>query len=165
MEPWETWVRGTELSVFVLRNEQWLWPALEMVHYFGLSLLFGTVILFDLRVLGAFKAIPPGALHRLVPWGIAGYLTNLLTGAAFFSGHPDQYAYNSAFHWKLVFMTLAAVNVVAFYGAAYRGLKDLPAHADAPRRAKALTAVSILCWSGVLVCGRLLTFFRPPFFH
>lgn len=165
MEPWETWIRSTGLSAFVLHHELWVWPGLEMLHYFGLSLLFGTVILFDLRVLGAFRAIPPGALHRLVPWGIAGYATNLLTGVAFFSAHPEQYAYNAAFHWKLVFMTLAALNVVAFYSAAYRGLNDLPAHADAPRRAKALTAISLVCWCGVLTCGRLLTFFRPPFFH
>jgi hypothetical protein len=28
-----------------------------------------------------------------------------------------------------------------------------------------LTAVSLCCWIGVLSCGRLLTFYRPPFFH
>ncbi len=81
------------------------------------------------------------------------------------AGLDDQYAYNTAFHWKLVFMTLAALNVVAFYGTAYRALNALPAGADSPRRAKTLTAISLLCWSGVLVCGKLLTFFRPPFFH
>ncbi len=64
-------------------------------------MLFGTVGLFDLRVLGLLKRIPIGALHRLVPFGLAGYALNLLTGLAFFSAHPDQYAYNSAFWWKL----------------------------------------------------------------
>jgi hypothetical protein len=32
----------------------------------GLSLLLGTVGLFDLRVLGIAKGIPPRAIHRLV---------------------------------------------------------------------------------------------------
>ncbi len=165
MEPWEIWIRGTALSAFVLRHEPMLWPAMEMLHYLGLSLLFGTVILFDLRVLGAFKVIPPAALHRLVPWGIAGFAINVATGAAFFSAHPEQYAYNAAFHWKIVFMSLAALNVIAFYSTAFRGLKDLPAHAAVPKRAQVITAVSVLSWSGVLVCGRLLTFYRPPFIH
>ncbi|MEP7246154.1 MAG: hypothetical protein ABI885_21080 [Gammaproteobacteria bacterium] len=44
--------------------------------------------MFDLRVLGLLKRIPIGALHRLVPFGLAGYALNLLTGLTFFSGHP-----------------------------------------------------------------------------
>ena len=165
MEPWEIWVRSTALSHFVLAHELWVWPLLEMLHYFGLSMLFGTVGVFDLRVLGLLERIPIGALHRLVPFGLAGYGLNLLTGLGFFSGHPDQYAYNSAFHWKLVFMSLAAINVVAFYSAAYKGLRELPPQASAPPLARALTAISLSCWIGVLSCGRLLTFYRPPFFH
>jgi hypothetical protein len=165
MAPWEIWVRGTALSHFVLAHELWVWPALEMLHYFGLSMLFGTVGLFDLRVLGALKRIPIGALHRFMPFGLAGYLLNLLTGLAFFSAHPDQYAYNSAFHWKLVFMSLAALNVLAFYTTAFKALRQLPPHAPAPQLARTLTAVSLACWIAVLSCGRLLTFYRPPFFH
>lgn len=165
MAAWEIWVRGTALSHFVLAHELWAWPALEMLHYFGLSMLFGTVGLFDLRVLGLLARIPIGALHRLVPFGLAGYGLNLLTGLAFFSAHPDQYAYNSAFHWKLVFMSLAAINVAAFYTTAFKDLRQLPPQAPAPRLARLLTAVSLSCWIGVLSCGRLLTFYRPPFFH
>jgi hypothetical protein len=165
MEAWEIWVRSTALSHFVLAHELWVWPVLEMLHYFGLSMLFGTVGLFDLRVLGLLKRIPIGALHRLVPFGLAGYGLNLLTGLAFFSAHPDQYAYNTAFHWKLVFMSLAAINVVAFYTTAFTALRQLPPQAPAPRLARALTALSLFCWIGVLSCGRLLTFYRPPFFH
>jgi hypothetical protein len=28
-----------------------------------------------------------------------------------------------------------------------------------------LTGISLISWLGVLTCGRLLTFYRPPFFH
>jgi hypothetical protein len=165
MEPWEIWVRSTALSHFVLAHEQWMWQLLETLHYFGLSMLFGTVGLFDLRVLGVIRRIPAHALHRLIPFGLAGYAINLITGLGFFSAHPDQYAYNSAFHWKLGFMTLAAINVAAFYLGAFRELRELPPNAPAPRLARVLTGVSLVSWLGVLTCGRLLTFYRPPFFH
>src|SRR5690349_2628971 len=158
MEPWEVWVRSTALSHFVLAHELWAWPALEMLHYLGLSMLFGTVGLFDLRVLGLIRRIPITALHRLIPFGLGGYALNLLTGLAFFSAHPDQYAYNSAFHWKLVFMTLAAINVAVFYTTAFSALRATPPGAAAPRRARVLTGISLICWLGVLTCGRLLTF-------
>jgi hypothetical protein len=41
----------------------------------------------------------------------------------------------------------------------------MPAGADAPLRAKIYTGISLASWAAVLICGRLITFFRPPFFH
>jgi hypothetical protein len=32
-------------------------------------------------------------------------------------------------------------------------------------RVKIITGISLAVWVGVLICGRLITFFRPPFFH
>ncbi len=58
MAAWEIWVRSTALSHFVLAHP-WLWQVLETLHYFGLCLLFGTVGVFDLRVLGVAKGIAP----------------------------------------------------------------------------------------------------------
>ena len=165
MEPWEVWIRGTALSTFVLDNRDRLWPALETLHFIGLSLLIGTVGLFDLRVLGLARAVPPMALHRLIPLGIAGYVLNVATGTLFFFGFPDQYAYNSAFHFKLAFMAIAGLNMVAFYTTAFAEVRTMPAGGDAPLRAKVITGISLGSWLGVLVCGRLLTFFRPEFMH
>src|SRR5687767_638307 len=105
-EPWEIWIRGTALSMYV-RDTPWLWPTMETLHFIGLSLLIGTVGLFDLRVLGVAKQIPPIALHRLIPFGVAGFAINVVTGTMFFFGFPDQYAYNSAFHFKVGFIALA----------------------------------------------------------
>jgi hypothetical protein len=44
-------------------------------------------------------------------------------------------------------------------------MKKLPAGADAPTRIKVIAGVSLAMWVGVLICGRMLTWFRPPFFH
>jgi len=164
-EAWERWVSATGLHRFVTEHI-WVWPLTETLHYIGLSLLIGTVGLFDLRVLGMAKAIPPAALHKLIPIGIAGYALNVATGIAFFSGFPEQYAYNPSFFWKGVFMAVAGINVAAFYlSTAFRDVKAMPAGADAPLRAKLIAGTSLGAWVAVIICGRLLTFFRPPFFR
>jgi hypothetical protein len=116
MEPWEVWVRSTELHHFVQQYEPRLWPVLQTLHLFGFTLLFGTVGFFDLRALGFAKGIPLQAIHRLIPWGIAGFVGNILLGIIFFSGHPDQYFYNNSFRLKLMFMAVAGINILAFYG-------------------------------------------------
>ena len=153
MAAWEALIRSTAFHAFIRANEPWLWPLCEILHYLGLSVLLGTVGLFDLRVLGMARAIPLRAIHRLVPWGIGGYVLNLMTGVVFFVGHPDQYFYNNAFRLKVLFMAVAGLNVVAFY-------TERP-----PVSAKIIAGTSLGTWVAVLICGRLLTFFRPPFFH
>jgi hypothetical protein len=165
LAPWEIWVRGTELHLFVIRHE-WVWPLCEILHYFGLSLLLGTVGLFDLRVLGVAKGIPPRAIHRLIPWGVGGYGLNVLTGIVFFAGHPDQYFYNNAFRFKALFMVLAGINLMVFYGTSlFEDMKTLAPGARAGLVTKIIAGTSLSMWLAVLVCGRLLTFYRPPFFH
>ena len=161
MEPWEIWVRSTELHHFVQQHEPRLWPVMQTLHLIGFTLLFGTVGFFDLRALGMAKGVPLQAIHPLIPWGI-----DFLLGIASFSGHPEQYFYNNAFRLKLAFMAVAGMNILLFYGtSAFSELKTLPADADAPFRIKVIAGVSLAAWVGVLVCGRLITFNRPPFFH
>ena len=166
MEPWEVWVRSTELHHFVHQYEPRLWPVLQTLHLFGFTLLFGTVGFFDLRALGFARGIPLQAIHRLIPWGIAGFVGNILLGIVFFSGHPDQYFYNNSFRLKLMFMAVAGINILAFYGtSAFHEAKKLPADASVPLRIKIIAGISLSAWVAVLVCGRMITFNRPPFFH
>jgi hypothetical protein len=164
--PWEMWIRSTWLHAFVVHNEPWVWPLCETLHYLGLSLLLGTVGLFDLRALGMAKGVRLAAIHRLVPWGVAGYAMNVLTGTVFFAGHPDQYFYNDAFRFKALFMMVAGINIAVFYGTAIsRDMKAMTPDAPAGPLLRLVAGTSLSMWIAVLVCGRLLTFFRPPFFH
>jgi len=166
MEPWEVWVRSTELHAFVQRYEPQLWPLMQTLHLIGFTLLIGTVGFFDLRALGLAKGIPLQAMHRLIPWGIAGYIGNILLGIVFFSGHPEQYFYNNAFRLKLLFMAVAGINILLFYGTgAFEEVKTLPPDASVPLRIKIIAGTSLCAWVAVLVCGRMITFNRPPFFH
>jgi len=139
---------------------------MQTLHLLGFTLLFATVGFFDLRALGLAKGIPLQAMHRLIPWGIAGYIGNILLGIVFFSGHPEQYFYNNAFRLKLLFMAVAGINILLFYGTgAFEEVKTLPPDASVPLRIKIIAGTSLCAWVAVLVCGRMITFNRPPFFH
>ena len=139
---------------------------MQTLHILGFTFLIGTVGFFDLRALGVAKGIPLRAIHRLIPFGIAGYIGNMLLGIVFFSGHPEQYFYNDAFRLKVLFMAVAGANILAFYGtSAFEEVKTLPADANVPLRIKIIAGTSLCAWVAVLVCGRMITFNRPPFFH
>ena len=147
-------------SVATLMRSIWMWPIAESFHFLGLSLLVGTILLFDLRLLGVARRIPIGALHRLVPWGLLGYGLNVVSGFLFLMTEPDQYIYNPAFQFKVLFMALAGLNAGAFYLTFYRRA-TASGTLDAPPTAKFIAAVSLCLWLGVIVAGRLITFYRP----
>lgn len=151
---------GQTSGVFDLMNSAWAWPIAESLHFIGLSLILGTIGVVDLRLLGVAKGIPILALHKITRWGIAGYAMNALTGAAFFVTAPDQYLYNPAFQLKVWCMVLAAANVVAFYVLAWPRIRA--SGSEIPVVARVFAGVSLGAWSGVILFGRLITFYRPP---
>ncbi len=151
-------------GIYDFMNSTWGWPAVETLHFLGLSLLIGTVGLFDLRLMGLAKGIPISALHKLVPWGVAGYALNVMTGIMFVTSAPDQYLFNPAFQTKLALMGIAGINVLFFYRFQFGPVKRADADASAPRAAKVAAAISLTCWIGVIVCGRLITYYRPPYY-
>lgn len=151
--------RDTPVSAFM--NTAWAWPIMESLHFLGLCLLIGCVGTFDLRLLGVGQRIPIAAVHRLIPWGIAGFVLNASTGLLFVMTEPDQYIYNSSFHLKLVFLTVAGLNASLFYVTSYKQAFGPAATLHAPRRAKVIATVSLAMWVGVIAAGRLITFFRP----
>jgi hypothetical protein len=150
-------------GIYAFMHSAWGWPVVESLHFTGLCLLIGTVGVFDLRMLGFAPGVDYRDLHRLVPLGVAGYLLNMMTGALFVSSAPDQYLYNPAFLSKLLFMLLAGCNLVIFYASAAAEVRATGAEAALAPRIKTMAAVSLTCWLAVIVCGRLITYFRPPY--
>ena len=164
MDAFIDWIYTTRLSWFV--NEfPWVWPTLESLHFCALTVLAGTVGLFDLRVLGLVKGITPGALHATVRWGVVAFGVSAITGVMFISGASEQYFYNDAFRLKVVFLVLMGANAALFYWREFAGIQALGPRDDAPGSAKLVAAASLVFLVGVMLCGRMLTFFRPPFFH
>ena len=154
-----TFARATPIAR--LMHTAWAWPLAESVHFIGLSLLVGTIFLFDLRLIGFAKRIPIAALHQLVPWGLIGFAMSIGSGSLFLLAEPDQYVYNPAFQFKVLFMGVAGLNASAFYLTSYRLVTAPGASPDAPRSARLIAVASITLWISVIIAGRLLTFYRP----
>jgi hypothetical protein len=153
---------STHLDVFV-NDHDWVWPLFEIFHFVGMALLIGTVGLVDLRVLGVGKGIPIAQLERLIPWGVAGFVMNAVTGFVFIAGNPVggpmYYLANLALQLKLLLILLAGINVLIFYfGGIARATDAVPADGDAPQSAKIIAGVSLVLWFGVIFFGRLVMY-------
>ena len=154
---------GKDSGVYAFMNSAWGWPTIESIHFVALSVLLGTVGLFDLRALGVARQIPLPALHRLIPFGVAAFCVNIVTGSMFFMSAPDQYMFNPGFRLKLACMLIAGLNVAIFYSGFAKGVRTTGPGAEASWPVKLIAAISLAAWIGVIVFGRLITYFRPPY--
>ncbi len=164
MAPFQIWLVttiGGRSAIAAMMRTAWAWPLAESVHFLGLCLLIGGVGLFDLRLLGIGRRVPIAAMHRLIPWGIAGFAITAASGVLFLLTEPDQYIYNSSFHWKVLFIAIAGGNAGVFYLTSWRLVFGGEPVQDAPRRAKIIAAISLSAWVAVIVFGRLITWYRP----
>ena len=149
------------LQVASVMHMRWSWPLAESAHFIGLTLLFGTIAAWDLRLLGLAKDVPVKAFHRLVPFAVIGFGINLASGLTFLMTFPDQYVYNSAFHLKMLCILIAGLNVAVFYLLTFRRVNALDLGVPPPLMARASGAISLILWAVVIICGRMITFFRP----
>jgi hypothetical protein len=148
-------------NVAAFMQLHWSWPLVESAHFIGLTLLLGAIAAWDLRLLGFLKNVPAAAFHKLVPFAVVGFAINISSGSLFLMTHPDQYVYNPAFHLKVLCLLLAGVNVVCFYLLMFGRVAGAPPGASMPVLARVSGAVSLALWMTVIVCGRMITFFRP----
>jgi hypothetical protein len=142
-----------------MRESAWLYPIVEIVHIAGFSVLVGSVVLFDLRVLGCARTLPVVALGRhLLRWALASLGVVVPAGLLLFSAHPAELAENPVFLLKLALIALAGLNALAFHLLSYRGVAGWDRGQAAPPLARLGAALSILLWVGVISCGRMLAY-------
>jgi len=162
LDAFAVWLRATDVSQ-AITAVPWLWPACEIAHFVGLSVLVGVVGFFDLRLLGFVRGVPIGAAWSLMPWGKAGFGLAAITGVIFFVGAPEQYVNNVAFYAKLAFLIIAGLNALWFetlYGAI---VKASPSLDHTPLTYRAIAIVSIVSWFLVIYWGRMLPFVGNAF--
>jgi hypothetical protein len=127
--------------------------ALAMVkaaHLLGVALLIGPVILFDLRVLGAFSHLSVRALARAtLPVAVTSLALIVPSGLAMFAVHSDNLLTNQTFALKMGLVLVGGILAVVFHSGPYRHIRDEVG--PTPIWARVLCASSMLGWTAVVV--------------
>jgi hypothetical protein len=142
-----------------MRDVPWLYPAVEIVHIIGFSILVGSAVMFDLRVLGLSRRIPVRALARhLLPWSVAALLLIVPTGLLMFSAHAGDFLNNRAFQLKMALLLTAGMNAAIFHTGPFQSAATWDIEAAAPLGARISVALSLVLWFSIIACGRLLAY-------
>ena len=142
---------------FYLRSTRWGYPLINLSHVLAVAVLFGTILAFDLRLLGRSRALPlrPMARH-LLPLTLGAFCVAVTTGFLMFTVNPRDVWGSPYFPWKLALIALAGINAAYFHLRTFPGAEGWGARPPAPPRAAALASISL--WLGVIFCGRMIAF-------
>jgi hypothetical protein len=142
-----------------MRDSMWLYPAVETVHIVGFIILVGSVIMFDLRVLGLSRRVPVSMLARhLLPWGAAALFLIVPAGLLMFSSDAGSLVGNRAFVLKMLLLMLAGTNAAAFHMGVFRTVSKWDQGMAAPLGARLHAGVSLLLWLAIVTCGRMIAY-------
>jgi len=137
-----------------LRETGWLEPATRVTHLTGVTLLFGTISVVDLRLLGLWRRMPVRRLSgRLLPWTAASFALIVPAGLVLFLTHAGELINSGVFALKMGLILAAGVNAGVFHAGAYRSAAAWDVGAMPPPAARLAGALSLALWLAVLACA------------
>ncbi len=153
------WLELTPFSA-KLQTVEWAIPTVQTVHLLAIAAVMGSMLLFNLRLLGVSgKDVSLGRVRsRFVPvvWGAVVVL--LFSGAVMICAEPARSLLNPAFQLKMALL-LAALAVTT---ATARPLRRHPDYWGASRWrgrvARLLATTSIGLWVAILFAGRWIAY-------
>jgi hypothetical protein len=142
-----------------LPGTEWLFPIVETLHVMALTLVFGSIAMLDLRLLGVSSQNRPMTrlTAELLPWTWTAWITAAIMGTLMFIAKADTYAGNLQFRLKFACMALAALNMLVFHLGIFRQVLRWDTSTP-PLRAKIAGAVSLCSWVAVVFFGRWVGF-------
>jgi hypothetical protein len=138
----------------------WLFPNIETIHVMSITMVFGSILMVDLRLLGvATRNSPVSRLSReVLPYTWTAFIIAMISGVLLFTSKAPVYFHNLQFQLKFLFMALAGVNMLTFHLGAYRHVLDWDNALPPPLAARFAGAVSIALWVAVIFMGRWIGF-------
>jgi hypothetical protein len=143
-----------------MRQWLWLYPAVETAHIAGIALLFGSIAVLDLRLLGFSRSISVKRLSsHVLPWNAASFALIVPSGLMMFVAHASEFIASPVFALKMGLIFAAGVNAAVFHAGIFRSSANWELDVAPPAAARAAGAVSLALWLCVIACGRLLAYF------
>ena len=141
------WASGSALA----------YPVANVVHLLGLVMLVGAIGIVDLRLAGAFRAIPVVPLYRsLRPVAMVGLLLMIPSGAMMFAADAVTFAGSGVFRWKIGLIAVALANVAAFHILWRHRIGDWDS--VPPVAGQLMATVSVILWLTIGALGRMIAY-------
>jgi hypothetical protein len=138
----------------------WTYAIVNLAHILGISLLFGSIVVLDLRLLGVWRQIPLDLIAKPTTIvGGTGFTIAILTGPALLATKATEYVGNPFLPIKLVAIVLGIINVAIIHNLPAWKARGNPQLGARERRQLALAGgTSLICWLSAISAARLIAY-------
>jgi hypothetical protein len=152
------WLQGTGFSVELRASDYY--PFIEGTHVLSLGLSVGTIIWFDLRLMGlAMRSESIRALYAsLRPWIWLGFASMAVSGSLLFISRAADVWGTGYFRVKLFLLLLAGANILAYHLFSSRSIDRWDSARRPPHSARLAGGLSLVLWFAVIAFGRLVAY-------
>jgi hypothetical protein len=153
------WLEQSAVGVLV-RESLWGFQIVVALHIFGLILSVGTLVWFDLRLLGvSMRRVPVSQVYRqLAPWSAAGFVAMFVTGSLLVTAFATRAYGNFYFRLKMIALVLAGLNALYYHVVTERHLAEWDEGERPPGAARFAGLISIVIWAVVVLAGRMISY-------
>jgi hypothetical protein len=153
------WLESSSLAE-AIRTSGYLFPVIESFHVIGLTMVFGTITVVDLRLLGVGSARRPftKVASDILKWTWAAFALAAVTGSMLFISNADVYYHNFYFRSKMILLALSALNMLIFKFTAGKWVHSWDRDLMAPPAGRTVAIVSLVLWISIIFCGRWIGF-------
>ena len=131
-----------------MKHSPWLYPTVETMHIWGIGMLFGSVVVMDLRVLGFGRTLNLSDLSRLgIAVAVIGFGLAVLTGSLMFIAQASELISSRLFILKMCMIYLLLANAVI-----------LRVRTIDNSMSKMQALLSLAGWASVIGMGRWLAY-------
>ena len=153
-------------ALWALRNIPGFPPIIQTVHILGITVVMGSIVLLDLRVLGL--AVPSQKIgemtNRVMPWLWWALASNFVSGAFFLFARPNRYFNNPIFGWKVSFLIPAILLALFFYIMNRNQANYWELNKPRVWTARCIALVSLGLWIMVAMAGRWIAYSEYIYF-
>ena len=152
------WLEASRLGHAMRESGVWTYGVVNLFHILGVSTLFGSILILDLRLLGAWKHVSLNAIAQpVIPIAAFGFIVATITGISLLATKATEYVDNPFLYIKLPAILLGVINVGilnSLSGWKMRKSGDL-----SPRQRRHLAiagGASLVCWLTAITTGRMI---------
>jgi hypothetical protein len=153
--PFIEWVASSSLS-HAISTSTWAFAVIESIHLLALSVIGGSVLIVDLRLLGyGIKTQTLAEVARdAQPWFLGSWTVMIVTGLLLFVSEPQKLYYSAPFAAKMACLLLGTI----FALTVRRQVTLADEGRVSPLLMKLVALISLTLWFGVGAGGRWIGF-------
>jgi len=154
------WLSTTLPSVFIQNHNGWVIPAIQSIHIIGIAVVFGSVFMVFLRILGwaGLDQTLRQTTLRFGPWVTGGLCLMLVTGILMVIGEPVRELVTFSFWLKMFLVAVSTLVALIFQINLRKNERRWEEVLVKRRSTKALAMLTLLIWVCIIILGRLIAY-------